>query len=86
MTQDYTEQLIDVAGIRLQLLRGGSGEPLLVLHGAGGNPGWLAYHRELAQHFTVYAPSHPGYGNPVDPIGSVPSTTWRTSIASSSRT
>ena len=22
----------------------------------------MAYHRELAQHFTVYAPSHPGYG------------------------
>jgi pimeloyl-ACP methyl ester carboxylesterase len=62
VTHDYTEQSIDVAGIRLQVLRGGNGEPLLVLHGAGGNPGWLAYHRELAKHFTVYAPSHPGYG------------------------
>jgi pimeloyl-ACP methyl ester carboxylesterase len=62
VTQDYSEQSIDVAGIRLQLLKGGSGEPLLVLHGAGGNPGWLPYHQELAKHFTVYAPSHPGYG------------------------
>ena len=62
MTQDYREQSIDVAGTRLQLLQGGSGEPLLVLHGAGGNPGWLPYHQELAKHFTVYAPSHPGYG------------------------
>ena len=61
-TQDYTEQLVDIAGTHLQVLKGGSGEPLLVLHGAGGNPGWLDYHRQLAQRFTVYAPSHPGYG------------------------
>ena len=62
MMPDYTEQSLEVAGIRLQLLQGGSGEPLLVLHGAGGNPGWLTYHGELAKRFTVYAPSHPGYG------------------------
>jgi pimeloyl-ACP methyl ester carboxylesterase len=62
VTPDYSAQSIDVAGTQLQLLQGGSGEPLLVLHGAGGNPGWLPYHQELAKHFTVYAPSHPGYG------------------------
>ena len=62
MTQDYTEQSIEVAGVAVQVLKGGSGEPLLMLHGAGGNPGWLAYHRELAEHFTVFSPSHPGYG------------------------
>jgi pimeloyl-ACP methyl ester carboxylesterase len=60
-TQDYTDRLIEVAGTRVQVLQGGSGPPLLVLHGAGGNPGWLPYHRALAQQFTVYAPSHPGY-------------------------
>ena len=60
-THDYTDELIEVAGTRLQVLQGGSGAPLLVLHGAGGNPGWLPYHRALAQQFTVYAPSHPGY-------------------------
>jgi len=62
VTPDFSEQLIDVAGTQLQLLKGGSGEPLLVLHGAAGNPGWLPYHQELAKHFTVYAPAHPGYG------------------------
>jgi len=62
VTPDFSEQSIDVVGIQLQVLKGGSGEPLLVLHGAGGNPGWLPYHQELAKHFTVYAPSHPGYG------------------------
>jgi pimeloyl-ACP methyl ester carboxylesterase len=60
-TQDYTDTLIEVAGTRLQVLQGGSGAPLLILHGGGGNPGWLPYHRALARQFTVYAPSHPGY-------------------------
>jgi len=61
VTQDHTEELIAVAGASIQLLKGGAGEPLLVLHGAAGNPGWLQYHQALSQHCTVYAPSHPGY-------------------------
>jgi pimeloyl-ACP methyl ester carboxylesterase len=61
VTPDHTDELIQVAGISIQVLNGGAGEPLLLLHGAGGNPGWLPYHRALAQQFTVYAPSHPGY-------------------------
>lgn len=64
---DHTEELIEIAGSRLHMLRGGVGEPLLVLHGAGGNPGWQAYHQALAQHFTVYAPSHPGYNQSTRP-------------------
>src|ERR671919_2900272 len=64
---DHTEALIEVAGTRLQMLQGGSGEPLLVLHGAGGNPGWLPYHQELSKQFTVYAPSHPGYDRSTRP-------------------
>src|ERR671933_100465 len=45
------------------LLKGGSGDPLLVLHGEEGHEGWLAFHAALAQGATVYAPSHPGYGH-----------------------
>lgn len=46
---------------KAQLFQGGSGEPLLFLHGAGGlHQG--AYLEQLAEKFTVYAPSHPGFG------------------------
>ncbi len=60
-TRGHTEELLEVAGTSIQVLKGGAGTPLLLLHGAGGNPGWLPYHETLSQHFTVYAPSHPGY-------------------------
>ena len=41
---------------------GGSGEPLLFLHGAGGPMVGAPFLEELAQVFTVYAPAHPGFG------------------------
>lgn len=61
VTPDHTDELVEVAGTRIQVLKGGEGEALLLLHGAGGNPGWLPYHQALSHQFTVYAPSHPGY-------------------------
>ena len=60
-TTTYVEEYVEVAGTKTQLHKGGSGDPLLVLHGSGGNPGWMPYHEALSQHFTVYAPSLPGY-------------------------
>ncbi len=62
MASDWQEETITVAGTNVQVFHGGRGEPLLVLHGAGGNPGWLRFHEALAEHFHVYAPSHPGFG------------------------
>ena len=41
---------------------GGSGAPLLFLHGAGGPMIGAPFFDELAKHFTVYAPAHPGFG------------------------
>jgi pimeloyl-ACP methyl ester carboxylesterase len=61
-TGQFTEEKIALAGTTLHLLRGGSGAPLLVLHGVEGFEGWLAFHDALAEHATVYTPSHPGYG------------------------
>ena len=55
-------QTVEVAGARIHLLRGGQGRPVVWLHSVEGNLGWLAHHRSLAQQFTVYAPTHPGFG------------------------
>ena len=60
-TQNWTEEFVDVGGTKTQVLRGGSGPPLLLLHGARGNHRWMGYHDALAKHYTVYASSHPGY-------------------------
>ncbi len=62
MAAGFTEEFVDVGGSRVHLIKGGTGEPLLVLHGGGGSEGWLRYAQGLADRFTVYMPSHPGYG------------------------
>ena len=49
----------------VDLLREGSGPPLLFLHGAGGGGRWLTFQQRLAERFDVRAPSHPGHaGSP----------------------
>ena len=37
------EETIAVGPTRVEVLIGGAGDPLLVLHGAGGNRGWLRW-------------------------------------------
>jgi pimeloyl-ACP methyl ester carboxylesterase len=52
-----------VNGIRIHYVTGGSGEPLLLLHGFGQN--WYMWNRllpEFGKHFTVIAPDLPGLG------------------------
>lgn len=74
MAEGHTDEFVEVAETKLRLLRGGTGEPLLVLHGAGGNRGWLQYLHSLAGRFQVYAPDHPAFGASDRPewIASVP--------------
>ena len=61
MGQAWVDEFREYGGARLHLMKGGEGPPVLVLHGAGGNPGWMGYHREMAKSFTLYVPSHPGF-------------------------
>ena len=61
-TPTCSEEFVEVAGERVHLLRGGVGDPLLILHHDIGNPGWLPFYEDLARRFAVYVPSHPGYG------------------------
>jgi pimeloyl-ACP methyl ester carboxylesterase len=52
---------VKVANSEVEMVTGGSGPPLLFLHGAGGNSGWQHYHEELSKSYTVYVPSQPGF-------------------------
>ena len=50
-----------VSGHEVELHKGGSGPPLLFLHGGEGFGTFDPTSGSLAEHFTVYAPSHPGF-------------------------
>jgi len=57
----FQEEFLNVRGTKIQMLKGGSGEPLLYLHSAGGEVVWLPFFEQLAQRYTVYLPAHPGF-------------------------
>ena len=58
----FSDSFIEVDGCRTRLRRGGSGQPLLFLHGASGVPVILPFMEKLAARFDVLVPEHPGYG------------------------
>jgi pimeloyl-ACP methyl ester carboxylesterase len=60
------EQILTVGGVDVHAWVGGQGEPLLVLHGAGGNRGFTRALASLAERYTVWAPTHPGFGRSGD--------------------
>jgi pimeloyl-ACP methyl ester carboxylesterase len=58
----WTEGTTQVGGVDLQIVKGGNGAPLLVLHDEMGRTAPLRYAEELARDFTVHIPAHPGFG------------------------
>lgn len=58
----FSQRFIEVDGCRVNLRRGGSGEPLLYLHGASGAPAVMPFMEKLAARYDVLVPEHPGFG------------------------
>jgi pimeloyl-ACP methyl ester carboxylesterase len=61
-TGSHREEFVSVGGARIHLRRGGTGRPLVWLHSVEGELGWLQFHQRLAERFTVYVPTFPGFG------------------------
>ncbi len=59
---DCTEEVTQVAGTSLAIVKGGTGKPLLVLHEELGHPGWLSWHAALAKDHSLIIPIQPGLG------------------------
>ena len=53
---------LEIAGKKIYMNVGGSGAPLIYLHSAAGETDWMPFHEDLAKHFHVHAPTHPGFG------------------------
>ena len=61
--ENFKHHTDNANGIRIHYVMGGTGEPLLLLHGFGQN--WYMWNRllpELSKHFLVIAPDLPGLG------------------------
>lgn len=63
----FSQSVIEVHGCKVNLRRGGSGQPLLYLHGANGAPAILPFMEKLAERFEVLVPEHPGFGASDEP-------------------
>jgi len=59
---DHSTSTFTVNGCTIGLMRGGSGPPLVVLHGASVAGTWLPFMAALAEKFDVIVPEHPGFG------------------------
>jgi pimeloyl-ACP methyl ester carboxylesterase len=64
---NFSDTFVEVGGCKVHLRRGGSGEPLLFLHGASGAPVVMPFMEKLASRFDVLVPEHPGYGQSDEP-------------------
>ena len=56
-------QTIALQGIDLQVVRQGTGAPLVLLHGGDGPQSQLPFFQRLTEQFDVIAPTHPGFAS-----------------------
>lgn len=61
VTAATKKETVQLGALKVNLVKGGKGNPLLVLHRDFGSPGWVPFIEELAAKHTVYLPSHPGF-------------------------
>jgi pimeloyl-ACP methyl ester carboxylesterase len=66
-TTSATRTTLEVEGTQVSVLRGGSGPPLLFLHGSDAFGDWQPFMHELAARFDVIVPDHPGFGRSSTP-------------------
>ena len=59
-TQDSHQ--LQIFDTMVHISRGGSGQTLLLLHGAGGSANLKELASKLAEDFDVLLPDHPGFG------------------------
>jgi pimeloyl-ACP methyl ester carboxylesterase len=59
---DHSVSTISIRDCRIRVMRGGSGSPMLFLHGGGGAGTWLPFMSRLASTFDLIVPEHPGFG------------------------
>jgi pimeloyl-ACP methyl ester carboxylesterase len=62
MAQSWSEETVHAAGTDLVMIKGGSGQPLLMLHDELGFPGWMTWNETLAHDRTLVIPLQPGFG------------------------
>lgn len=67
MTGARDSQRMIVGGIDVEVLRGGSGKPVLLLHGFQTLSDEAPFLSELAKHCSYFAPSLPGFGASMRP-------------------
>ena len=63
VTRGGSETVREVAGVQLELVQGGQGAPLLVLHDYEYYNAWQPFLDQLAAQYQVIVPSHPGFGH-----------------------
>jgi pimeloyl-ACP methyl ester carboxylesterase len=56
------EKVVDLGGVGVVTLEGGSGRPLLMLHDELGFPGWMHWNAALADRHLFVVPLQPGFG------------------------